>query len=94
MKNNWNYLCSHIFPPHPISSNPPPSPRGGVVAVQACPGGAAGWARRLCQSTDWAGPADLSECRSVWLATLESRAKAHDSLMAVASDLAKVRINE
>ncbi|XP_071548081.1 latrophilin Cirl-like isoform X3 [Panulirus ornatus] len=64
--------------------------RGGDVAVQPCPGGASGWARRPCHKADWAGPADLSECRSVWLATLETRANSHDSLLGVAADLATV----
>ncbi|XP_053647210.2 latrophilin Cirl isoform X3 [Cherax quadricarinatus] len=64
--------------------------RGGEVAVQPCPGGASGWARRPCHSADWAGPADLSECRSVWLATLKTRANSHDSLLSVAADLATV----
>lgn len=43
---------------------------------------------------DWAGPADLSECRSVWLATLETRANSHDSLIGVTADLAKVTENK
>lgn len=60
------------------------------MAVQPCPGGASGWARRPCNSANWAGPADLSECRSVWLATLETRANSHDSLLGVATDLATV----
>ncbi|XP_069173525.1 latrophilin Cirl isoform X3 [Procambarus clarkii] len=64
--------------------------RGGEVAVQPCPGGASGWARRPCHSAEWAGPADLSECRSVWLATLKTRASSHDSLLSVAADLATV----
>ncbi|XP_042878351.1 latrophilin Cirl-like isoform X5 [Penaeus japonicus] len=68
--------------------------RGGEIAVQPCPGGASGWARRTCKIVDWAGPADLSECRSVWLATLETRANSHDSLIGVAADLAKVTENK
>lgn len=62
--------------------------------MQPCPGGASGWARRSCKTVDWAGPADLSECRSVWLATLETRANSHDSLIGVAADLAKVTENK
>lgn len=86
----------------PISSDaswcPPSSGRGlfwnwtqgGDVAVQPCPGGASGWARRPCNPLGWAGPADLSECRSVWLTTLTSRAHANDAVLAVAHDLAAV----
>ncbi|XP_071523917.1 latrophilin Cirl-like isoform X6 [Panulirus ornatus] len=86
----------------PISSEaswcPPSSGRGlfwnwtqgGDVAVQPCPGGASGWARRPCNPLGWAGPADLSECRSVWLTTLTSRAHANDAVLAVAHDLAAV----
>ncbi|XP_063600799.1 latrophilin Cirl-like isoform X5 [Penaeus indicus] len=64
--------------------------QGGEVAVQPCPGGASGWARRPCNPLGWAGPADLSECRSVWLTTLTSRAHTNDAVLAVAHDLATV----
>ncbi|XP_064087853.1 latrophilin Cirl-like isoform X4 [Macrobrachium nipponense] len=64
--------------------------QGGEVAVQPCPGGASGWARRSCNPLGWSGPADLSECRSVWLTTLTSRAHASDAVLAVAHDLAIV----
>ncbi|XP_068218282.1 latrophilin Cirl-like isoform X9 [Palaemon carinicauda] len=64
--------------------------KGGDVAVQSCPGGASGWARRSCNPLGWSGPADLSECRSVWLTTLTSRAHASDAVLAVAHDLAIV----
>ncbi|XP_069974867.1 latrophilin Cirl isoform X5 [Penaeus vannamei] len=64
--------------------------QGGEVAVQPCPGGASGWARRPCNPLGWAGPADLSECRSVWLTTLTARAHTNDAVLAVAHDLATV----
>ncbi|XP_042221220.1 adhesion G protein-coupled receptor L3-like isoform X4 [Homarus americanus] len=64
--------------------------QGGDLAVQPCPGGASGWARRPCNPLGWSGPADLSECRSVWLTTLTSRAHANDAVLAVAHDLAAV----
>ncbi|XP_045122883.1 latrophilin Cirl-like isoform X3 [Portunus trituberculatus] len=64
--------------------------RGGEVAVQACPGGATGSARRRCQMATWEATVDLSECRSLWLATLETRANSRESLLSVATDLAKV----
>ncbi|XP_050720068.1 adhesion G protein-coupled receptor L1-like isoform X3 [Eriocheir sinensis] len=64
--------------------------QGGETAVQPCPGGASGWARRPCDSQGWAGAADLSECRSMWLSTLTSRAHTNDAVLAVAHDLASV----
>ncbi|ROT76135.1 putative latrophilin Cirl-like isoform X4, partial [Penaeus vannamei] len=52
-------------------------------------GGASGW--RAAPVTRWAGgPADLSECRSVWLTTLTARAHTNDAVLAVAHDLATV----
>lgn len=64
--------------------------QGGDVAVQPCPGGASGWARRPCNPLGWAGPADLSACRSAWLTSLTSRAHTNDAVLAVAQDLATV----
>lgn len=64
--------------------------QGGETAVQPCPGGASGWARRPCDPQGWAGAADLSECRSMWLSTLTSRAHTNDAVLAVAHDLASV----
>ncbi|CAL4223886.1 unnamed protein product, partial [Meganyctiphanes norvegica] len=64
--------------------------RGGDIAVQPCPGGASGWARRTCLSKGWEDHSDLSECRSVWLNTMESRVEAKDSLLNIANDLATV----
>ncbi|XP_018016965.1 latrophilin Cirl isoform X1 [Hyalella azteca] len=68
--------------------------RGGDVAVQSCPGGATGWARRKCYPSGWAGPADLGECRSAWLTALEARASSHDAVLSVADDLATVTANK
>ena len=68
--------------------------RSGDVAVQSCPGGATGWARRKCLSTGWAGPADLGECRSAWLTALETRANGQDAVLSVADDLATVTANK
>lgn len=64
--------------------------QGGETAVQPCPGGASGWARRPCDPLGLAGAADLSECRSMWLSTLTSRAHIDDAVLAVAHDLASV----
>ncbi|KAF2354530.1 GAIN domain N-terminal [Trinorchestia longiramus] len=64
--------------------------RAGEKAVQACPGGASGWARRDCYMGGWAPRADLGECRSVWLSTLTSRAQGSDSVLAVVHDLSAV----
>ncbi|XP_063843506.1 adhesion G protein-coupled receptor L2-like isoform X7 [Scylla paramamosain] len=64
--------------------------QGGETAVQPCPGGASGWARRPCDPMGLAGAADLSECRSMWLSTLTSRAHIDDAVLAVSHDLASV----
>ncbi|XP_039298598.1 latrophilin Cirl isoform X5 [Nilaparvata lugens] len=74
--------------------------RVGDVSVQPCPGGATGVARWRCVGGDDVGELhpvrvpsspDLSECRSVWLANLESRITTNDgSITSIASDLAKV----
>ncbi|CAL4079198.1 unnamed protein product, partial [Meganyctiphanes norvegica] len=64
--------------------------REGDIAVQPCPGGASGWARRTCLSKGWEDHSDLSECRSVWLNAMESRVEAKDSLLNIANDLATV----
>lgn len=58
--------------------------------MQACPGGATGSARRRCQMATWDPMVDLSECRSLWLASLETRIKTKESLLGVAADLATV----
>ena len=44
----------------------------------------------LGHASGWSGAADLSECRSVWLSTLTSRAASNDAVLAVAHDLAAV----
>ena len=64
--------------------------QGGEMAVQPCPGGASGWARRPCDPLGLAGAADLSECRSMWLSTLNARADVDDAVLAVSHDLVSV----
>lgn len=68
------------------------------MQVQPCPGGAAGLARWRCihssdsESAKWLGKSpDLSECRSVWLTSLESRIEENDSIINIANDLSQVR---
>uniref|UniRef100_A0A6A7FTK4 Latrophilin Cirl-like isoform X6 n=1 Tax=Hirondellea gigas TaxID=1518452 RepID=A0A6A7FTK4_9CRUS len=62
----------------------------GDMAIQPCPGGASGWARRACLQGGWDRRADLGECRSVWLTTLTERALGSDSVLAVVHDLSAV----
>ncbi|XP_066996980.1 latrophilin Cirl isoform X2 [Anabrus simplex] len=70
----------------------------GDINVQPCPGGATGLARWRCSPAvdgstsaswhpDWP---DLSECRSVWLTSLEARVKEGDSITSIANDLSQV----
>lgn len=67
--------------------------RGGESAIQQCPGGATGLAQWYC----FAVPTlhrppypDLSECRSVWLTSLDTRINQDDALTGVANDLSQV----
>ncbi|CAH1982600.1 unnamed protein product [Acanthoscelides obtectus] len=66
-------------------------------ATQPCPGGTTGFARWHCQMVPgrrprWYPPnPDLSECRSVWLTSLEQRIiNGKDPLTSITSDLAQV----
>ncbi|XP_065206272.1 latrophilin Cirl-like [Planococcus citri] len=70
--------------------------QGGDVSVLPCPNGAAGFAKWRCHKIN-ANEAkrtpdtpDLSECRSVWLSSLENRISEGDSLPKVAGDLSQV----
>ncbi|KAK7586193.1 hypothetical protein V9T40_004069 [Parthenolecanium corni] len=69
---------------------------GGKVSVQPCPGGAVGLARWRCQTISdnlavrFPDTPDLSECRSMWLNSLESRIGEQDSLIKIAADLSQV----
>ncbi|GLH02726.1 Latrophilin-3 [Gryllus bimaculatus] len=70
----------------------------GDVNVQPCPGGATGLASWRCSPGVGGGAAaawrpaspDLSECRSVWLTSLEDRVNDGDSITSIAGDLAQV----
>ncbi|XP_011503866.1 PREDICTED: latrophilin Cirl-like [Ceratosolen solmsi marchali] len=76
--------------------------RLGEVAVQNCPGGANGLARWQCVRTVSSGferaiwqrdTPDLSECRSVWLSSLEKRVQEGEVILGVSSDLSQVTNN-
>ncbi|KAK9723171.1 GPCR proteolysis site, GPS, motif [Popillia japonica] len=64
--------------------------------IQPCPGGTTGFARWRCiktnEKSNWTPDTpDLSECRSVWLTSLEQRVLVmKDSLLSITSDLAQV----
>ncbi|XP_014249876.1 latrophilin Cirl-like isoform X3 [Cimex lectularius] len=66
----------------------------GDAEVQPCPGGASGLAKWKCVQ----GPPprrlfptpDLSECRSVWLTSLDTRITEGDSIINIANDLSQV----
>lgn len=67
------------------------------VSIQPCPEGAAGLARWRCTQQivsdmySWAGTSpDLSECRSLWLTSLDSRIEEGDSITSIANDLSQV----
>ncbi|XP_025831334.1 latrophilin Cirl-like isoform X2 [Agrilus planipennis] len=70
--------------------------RIGDVSIQPCPGGTTGFARWRCKiigsEPTWLPlTPDLSECRSVWLTSLEQRVLAgRDPLTSITSDLAQV----
>ncbi|CAL7946106.1 unnamed protein product [Xylocopa violacea] len=72
--------------------------RAGDVAVQSCPGGANGLARWRCLSRGetafWHRDSpDLSECRSVWLTTLENRVTEGDVILGISRELSQVTNN-
>lgn len=68
----------------------------GDVNIQQCPGGTAGFARWKCsrigsESTWTPQTPDLSECRSVWLTSLEQRMLLErESLTQITNDLSSV----
>lgn len=70
--------------------------RVGDINIQPCPGGTTGFARWRCIKTDgdpywFPRNPDLSECRSVWLTSLEQRIlMGNDPLISITSDLAQV----
>ncbi|XP_031336260.1 latrophilin Cirl [Photinus pyralis] len=70
--------------------------RAGELIIQPCPGGTTGFARWRCASSEsdtaWSPQTpDLSECRSVWLTSLEQRLlMGRDPLTSIISDLAQV----
>lgn len=70
--------------------------RSGELNIQPCPGGTTGFARWRCVTTHneahWSPQTpDLSECRSVWLTSLEQRLlMGRDPLTSITSDLAQV----
>ncbi|XP_020288544.1 latrophilin Cirl-like isoform X3 [Pseudomyrmex gracilis] len=72
--------------------------KAGDVAVQSCPGGANGLARWRCvaqgESAVWQRDSpDLSECRSVWLTSLENRVSDGDTILGVNRELSQVTNN-
>ncbi|XP_063981023.1 latrophilin Cirl-like isoform X4 [Diachasmimorpha longicaudata] len=72
--------------------------RAGDVAVQSCPGGANGVARWRCIATEdsatwYRDSPDLSECRSVWLSSLETRVQSGDKILTISDDLSAVTNN-
>lgn len=70
--------------------------KSGDHVVQPCPGGATGYARWFCsagaaaRATWYPSSPDLSECKSVWLTSLDSRIGEGDSIISIANDLAQV----
>ncbi|XP_011300624.1 latrophilin Cirl isoform X4 [Fopius arisanus] len=72
--------------------------RAGDIAVQSCPGGANGVARWRCIATEdsatwYRDSPDLSECRSVWLSSLETRVQSGDKILTISDDLSAVTNN-
>ncbi|XP_022914827.1 latrophilin Cirl isoform X4 [Onthophagus taurus] len=68
----------------------------GEQNLQPCPGGTTGFAKWKCSKIDgeskWVPESpDLSECRSLWLTSLEQRVQVmKDSLLLITNDLAQV----
>ncbi|XP_058809833.1 latrophilin Cirl-like isoform X3 [Phymastichus coffea] len=99
----WNTRGGEICPRQEARNLIWNATRLGEVAVQSCPGGANGLARWQCvQKTtegiklvvEWQrGSPDLSECRSVWLSSLEKRVREGELILGVSSDLSQVTNN-
>lgn len=66
----------------------------GEFGVQPCPGGASGLARWRCvpgSPPHRASPTpDLSECRSLWLTSLDTRIAEGDAIISIVNDLSQV----
>ena len=94
----WNEYGRQVCPPIAARNLWWNATRAGDVAVQSCPGGANGLARWRClageESASWHRDApDLSECRSLWLTSLESRVADGDMILSISSDLSQVTNN-
>ena len=65
--------------------------RNGDVVKADCPGGATGQARWRCSDNQWVPKyPDLSQCKSAWLNSLETRLEDGDSIVSIGTDLAQV----
>ncbi|XP_018348308.1 PREDICTED: latrophilin Cirl-like isoform X4 [Trachymyrmex septentrionalis] len=92
--NDYRQVCPPVVARN-LSWN---TTRAGDVAVQSCPGGANGLARWRClargESAFWhRDNPDLSECRSVWLTTLENRVTDGDVILGISRELSQVTNN-
>ncbi|XP_043281212.1 latrophilin Cirl-like isoform X3 [Venturia canescens] len=94
----WNEYSKQICPHVAARNLYWNATRAGDVAVQSCPGGANGLARWRCVISEevakWHRDApDLSECRSLWLTSLENRVIEGDMILGISSDLSQVTNN-
>ncbi|XP_025264795.1 latrophilin Cirl isoform X2 [Camponotus floridanus] len=94
----WYDYGRQVCPPMAARNLSWNTTRAGDVAVQSCPGGANGLARWRClvhgDSAFWhRDTPDLSECRSVWLTTLENRVTEGDVILGISRELSQVTNN-
>lgn len=68
------------------------------TAGQPCPDGTNGMARWKCvlrgDTATWQfGTPDLSDCKSLWITTLEDRVNANDRILEISNDLSRITNN-
>ncbi|XP_034936130.1 latrophilin Cirl-like isoform X6 [Chelonus insularis] len=96
--SKWNDYNRQICPPTVARHLTWNATRAGDIAVQSCPGGANGLAKWRCIASEdsavwYRDTPDLSECRSLWLTTLENRVSEGDTILGINSELSLITDN-
>lgn len=94
----WYDYSRQVCPPVMARNLSWNTTRAGDMAVQSCPGGANGLAKWRCvvhgDTASWhLDSPDLSECRSVWLTTLENRVTDGEMILGISRELSQVTNN-
>ncbi|XP_074098364.1 latrophilin Cirl isoform X2 [Cotesia typhae] len=94
----WHEYNRQVCPPTAARQLIWNATRAGEIALQSCPGGANGLAKWKCVATEdsavwFRDSPDLSECRTLWLTTLDNRVSEGDTILSIAPELAVVTDN-